>query len=266
MSLTFPDNPKRQDRLIELGVQAQDYLGAALKDYDIFKKDIAAGNAQIAQAFRNAKVKAPTVQRYDILKLAGVADQTKLDDVVEISELVTGVASVVATFKYLGPASLKYMLREGYMTAAAAEKPLFSICGFTRTVGDVTGDIAGGMLAGVLNVGIDLGLDAIQGAIVKNKMEDAIPKVFSMRATIYETRLKTSILAEMAGSVVAAVDALTDPSIGLDPTPAQVKKVVQADVAKVMKKVDAIDASSVAAELAKQDKLRNSYTDDDVKS
>ena len=275
MGIFFPDNDKRQTRLIELSTDTQEFLFEATTDYTDFRKLNAQVNKQIAEAYDKAGLKPPSTTKVDILKAAGIADSVSTDDtIVEVVDILVDIAGFAITIKYLAPAATRLLVRTGAMTAETAAKVLvkFTVPVVGReveiTAGDIAGNILSGIFGGVAIAGIDLGIDAIEGAIVKDKLRKGLHTIYPMRTATKLSFDKAKTLLDSIRSVKTTLDALTDkdgkPIVPPDAWDQLLKNVIAKDVQPAVDAEKAITVSTVTVELNNLDHSRNSWTVEDI--
>jgi len=267
MPIVYPDNPKRKTRLIQLGSDAQDYLQEALSDYNTLQQRLSQVNESIAQVYRDAGLTPPSVRKVDIFKEAGVADTMGADAAVDITEIVADIAGLIAQVKYLAPAATRALVASGAMAESTAERVLveFTVPVIGRdisiTAGDVAGNVLGGVVGGVLIAGLDLGIEAIEGAVVKGKLIDAISKIYPMRTSIKLSQLRSKTLLDSLTAIKTTLDALR--GAGVPITDKLIKNLIKRDADPSIAQANAYSLSSVEKDLHAFDISRGAYTHDD---
>ncbi|MFD2179640.1 hypothetical protein [Veronia pacifica] len=267
MSITYPDNEKRQTRLVELGTDAQDYLFQAQTDYDTFEELLGEVNQVIADVYREANLQAPSVRKVDIFKESGVADLSDDSTVLEVSEIVADIAGLVTTAKYLVPGATRALVATGIMAEDTAKNVLreFTLPIVGReveiTTGDIAGAIIGGMVGGIAIAGIDIGFQAIEGAEAKAKLTDAIDEIYPMRTSVRLSQKKAATLLDSLRAIKTSLDAIE--GIGLEISDAVIQNLITKDAAPAIEKEQAITEDTILDELKTLDHSRHSYTTDD---
>jgi hypothetical protein len=227
-------------------------------------------NDGIAGLYRDAGLKPPGITTVDILKEAGVANLTSDSVVVDIADIIADLTGFVGTVKYLAPGATRALVYSGVLTEETAARVLvrFTVPVLGRdvaiTAGDIAGNIVGGIVGGVAIAGIDLGIEAIEGAIAKQKLQDAIGGIFPMRTTVRISQLKAKELLDSLTAVKTTLDAISGAGIVL--TDAIIRNLAKKDVEPSIARAKKITEISVLVGLHTLDLFRKSYTDDDPSS
>jgi hypothetical protein len=263
MSIFFPDNEKRKNRLLELSVDTQNFLAFSRQDYEQFKSLNAIINEKIAHLYTNAGLTPPAKTQLDILKAAGAAqDVNTADTAVEISEIFLDVAGMAATTLYLAPGVTSFLVGSGIMGAETAATVLGTVFGTEIAVGTLAGALIGGLIAGVVIIGIGLAIDAIEGAILRDKLRDGLHQLGQIRASTKLYLDRAAKLVASVDSVNRTLDALLSSHIPL--TDQVIRNLLTKDVVPAIEAANAITLSNVIIELNMFDLSRRSWTVEDI--
>lgn len=262
MGITFPDNAKRVDRVVELSTDAQNYLQESTASYEEFQSLLKHVNGQLKTVYGNAGLKLPEITSLDILKEADV-DVQGADIVTEVSMIVLDIAGIAAEFKYFAPAMTRVLVQSGLMSEKVATKVLMRFGkGAVYTVSDLVGLLVSGVVSGAAIAGIDIGISAIEGALLRSQLRDSIDQLFPMRTALDVSRLKTAKLCDSLRSMKTTLDVLEfTPEIKV--TDDLIRKLLQKDAAPALAEAKEITDASVDTALNDFDKKRHSYTKDD---
>lgn len=262
MSIFFPDNKKRQSRLLELSSDSQVFLHEAKNDYARFKELTTQVNAKIAQVYEKSGLTPPGSTSLNILEIAGVAQSVATaDTVVEVTDILLDVGGLVATTAYLAPAATSLLVETGVMEAETAAVVMGSVLGTEITIGALAGGLVGGLIAGVVVVGIGLAIDAIEGAILRDKLRHGIHKLDQVRATLKLSLDRAGKVVEVLESVKRTLDGLLASNVPL--TDQVIRNLLVKDAKPAIAAINAITMSTVRVELNKLDHSRRSWTVED---
>jgi hypothetical protein len=263
MSIFFPDNDNRHDRLIQLSSDAQTFLQAAKSDYTTFRSLIAEINQEIAELYRRAGLTPPNVTTADIIS-AGAASSlvTTADTAVEVTNLIAGVAGLIATIGWLAPGAAAFLVETGAMEAETAATVLFTVLGTDVAIGTLAGGIIGGLIAGAVVVAVGLIVDAIEGAVLRDKLRDGIHKMDQIRAGCKLAQDKGTYLVQSLQAVKRTLDTLSSSNVPLNEQVIAnlITKAAEPSIAQA----HALTMATVVAELAALDRSRGSWTNEDV--
>lgn len=128
----FPDNDKRQARLIELSSDTQNFLNQLKNNYAEFTILSQEINAKIADLYTQHGLTVPDVTSFDILQASGAAhDVSTGDTAVGVTNILVDVASFLITVQYLAPGVTAMLVDSGIMAAETAA----TVLGFVLGVG-----------------------------------------------------------------------------------------------------------------------------------
>jgi hypothetical protein len=263
MSIFFPDNDKRHDRLIQLGADTQGFLTQAKTHYQEFRSLLTQANGRIAAVYQRAGLQAPTMSTVDVLGTQKTLHDIDTDEtIVEVSNLIVSVASVVATFAYFAPAATAALVEVGALSAETASAVLLSALGAEVTVGALVGGIVGGLVVGIVAVGIGLAIDVIEGAVERDHLRDGIYHTCQLRASMKLALDKSQLLVDMLRSVLTTCDSLLSSGIPLNDT--IISNLVTKNAEPALRKIEAVTKDSVLAELRVLDQSRDAWTNEDL--
>jgi hypothetical protein len=263
MSIFFPDNDNRRNRLIELSSDSQSFLSDAKNSYKEFTDLNAEVNAKIVAVYNKAGLTPPPVSNLDILQAQkSVYDIQTGDTVVEVSNIVLGIGGLVATISYFAPAATALLVDAGVLGAETASAVLFSVLGAEVTVGALAGGIIGGLVVGIIVVGIGLAIDAFEGYELRDELRKGIYHADQIRATIKFSLDKSKTLVDFLKSVKTTCDSLLQSSIPL--TDQIIQNLIEKNAIPALKAIDSITKESVLSELQDLDRSRNSWTNEDA--
>jgi hypothetical protein len=264
MSIFFPDNDHRRNRLIELSSDTQSFLKDAKNAYEEFILLNTQVNAKIIAVYKQARLTPPLVSPIDILQAQKpIYNMQTGDTIVEISNILLGVGGLVATVSYFGPAATMMLVEVGVLEAETASAVLFSALGAEITVGAFAGGIVGGLVVGVLVVGIGLAIDAFEGYELRDELRKGIYQMDQLRALTKFALDKSKTLMDLLQSVKTTCDSLLASSIEL--TDAIITKLIQKNAISALKLIESITKDYVLSELKLLDQSRNSWTNEDSK-
>lgn len=269
MTIFYPDNDKRTERVLELGTDAQSFLYQSTLDYGTFTTLMSTVNQQLADVYKQSGLQPPSVTTVNILQQAGVPSDVDrgLSDL-KIAEIIADAALFISMTKYFAPAVTRSLVRVGAMSTETAAKVLIDVTipvvgrDITLTVGDIAGSVIGGVLSGIAVAGLDFGIDAIEGAIARNKLRTALHQICPLRTSTKLSQNQTGILVQSITAVKTTLDAISGAGIPL--TDALIKNLIQRDVAPAVAKSQAITNATTLAELAQFDSARSSWTAEDA--
>ncbi|MBN3524539.1 hypothetical protein [Paenibacillus apiarius] len=262
MSIFFPDNEKRKNRLLELSADTQNFIAVSKQDYEQFKNLNAVINQKIAQLYANAGLTPPGITQLDILKAAGAAQEVNTaDTAVEISTIFLDVAGMAATTLYLAPGVTSFLVGSGILEAETAATVLGTVFGTEIAVGTIAGGLIGGLIAGAVIIGIGLAIDAIKGAILRGKLREGLHKLVHIRTKAKLHLDKAAKLVASLDSVNRTLDALLSSHIPL--TDQVIRNLLTKDVVPAIEAANAITLSTVTIELNVLDLHRRSWTAED---
>ena len=267
MSITYPDNVKRQGRVYQLGTDTQDYLNEAADAFQQLQDTLKHVNDQIAKIYNQAGLRSPEVQVVDVLKEVGVTDCSTADTVLEVLGMILDVMGFAVEVKYLAPAATKLLIRSGALTAEGALKVLLKVSvplidqPVEITVGDLAGQILGAAVGSVAIIGIDLGIETIQGKIEKGELIDAIKKLYPQRTVVRLSQMKTQELLASATAVKTLLDVFIAANIPI--TDEVIRGLIQKDIQPSLDKATGYTEQSVKQDLDASDVIRGAYMNDD---
>ncbi|WDH83257.1 hypothetical protein [Paenibacillus urinalis] len=262
MSIFFPDNDKRQARLIELSSDTQNFLNQLKNNYAEFTLLNQEINAKIADLYTQHGLTVPDVTSFDILQASGAAhDVSTGDTAVGITNILVDVASFLITVQYLAPGVTAVLVDSGIMAAETAATVLGSVLGVEIAVGTLAGGLIAGVIAAVVVVGIGLAIDAIEGAILRSKLRHGIHQMDQVRASLKLSLDKAIIVVESMKSIQRALDSLQQSNIEISDV--VVRNIVQKTVEPALAQADAVTLQNVIAELKLLDQQRGSWTSED---
>lgn len=268
MGITYPDNTKRQDRLVELATRTQSDLDDTELEFTEYKTLLLVVNSQITSLYKENGLKEPEISDQDIFKLAGVATDVQTDDTItQISTVIVDVAGLFGQVKYFAPAISKLMVKTGVMTAETAGKVLvrFSIPLVGKeieiTAGQIASNVVGGILGGILIVGIDIGIEAIEGAALKKKLVDAIHAIYPLRSSTHMSLLKVRELNNGLRAIKTTLDVLVGAGLALSEE--VINSIIQKDAEPSIARANAITLEHVQEVLRADDAAHDAYTHED---
>jgi hypothetical protein len=265
----FPDNDKRQTRLIELGTDSQNFLYEATNIYEKFQQQCIETNQLILDTYNKADLSEPDTDSVDIFK--DVADASaKIDKVhrlVTLSKIITGIADFTAAIKYLAPAATRFLVHNRVLTAEFAARVLIScsvpIVGreIRLTVGGLAEGIAAGVAGTIAIAATDLRIDAFEGSIVRDKLRRGIHDISQLRTIIKLALEKTKHISQSLNSIKISITALESAEIPI--TKDLIKDIVKNSILPEINKAEQITETTINIELNRFDNSRNSWTNED---
>jgi hypothetical protein len=268
MPFIYPDNPHRENRVRELATTVQNDLFEARQDFEEFQRLCKTADSKIAQAYQEAGLTAPKAELYEVVELGGATDDSTGSNVVLVSKIILDVVGTAFAFKFLIPGATQLLVDVGVMSAETAATVLVKlpvqVLGeeVTITAGGVAAGVLVGALSGVAIAGIDLGISAIEGKIVKDKLQNAIHGLYPMRLATRVTLNRARELLRSMRSVTDAMDAISgDPEH--PPTEKQIQNIITKVVTPAVEADKKITPDTVAAELADADRVNHSWTHED---
>jgi hypothetical protein len=263
MSIFFPDNDKRHDRLIQLSTDAQGFLAASQADYAAFKSLVATTNGQIAELYRRAGLPPPPTTAANIFAGTAAAGLVaEADTIVEITNVVVGVAGLVVTVQWMAPAATAFLVESGVLGAETATTVLGTVLGTEIVVGTLAGGIVGGLIVGAVVVAVGLIVDAIEGAILRDKLREGIRTMDQVRASCKLAQDKARCLVESLQAINRTLTSIVDSSVPV--TPEMISNLVTKAAQPAIDRAYYITMSTVVQELRALDRSRGSWTAEDV--
>jgi hypothetical protein len=267
MTITYPDNPKRETRVRELATTIQNDLFEARRDFLEFKALCATANAKIAEAYAEAGLTAPEVSDHEVAELEGVTDPTHTT-VVSVVKVVFDAAGMTASLIFFVPGVTQLLVKTGVMTAEDAASTLiklpFTILGreLSITAGEFVSGILVSVAAGVAIAGIDIGIDAIEGAHACSQLRDAIHALHPMRLATRISVERSRLMLRSVRSVVDTMTAITG-ATGNPLSEKQLNNLINSSVRPAVEEAKKITPENVAASLADYDTTNKSWTKED---
>lgn len=262
MSIFFPDNDNRRNRLTQLGSDCQDFLTQAQSYYAEFKTLNSQVNSQIVAVYQKAGLQAPTTTSIDVLQAQKAIYQINTaDTIVEVSNMVLGVGGVAVTIAYFAPAATTLLVETGVLGAETASTVLISALGAELTVGALAGGIVGGLVVGVVLVGIGLAIDAIEGAVLRDHLRKGIYQTDQLRASTKFALDKSKTLVDLLTSVQTTCQSLLESDIEL--SDAIIQNLIQKNAIPALQAMSSINKDQVLNELRQLDASRSSWTNED---
>jgi hypothetical protein len=262
MSIFFPDNDNRRNRLIQLSSNTQSFLNDAKKAYQEFTSLNTEVNVKIVAVYQKAGLTPPLVSPVDILEAQKTVNNIATGDtIVEVSNILLGVGGLVATISYFAPAATTLLVEAGALEAETASAVLFSALGAEFTVGALAGGIVGGLVVGIVVVGIGLAIDAFEGYEFRDELRQGIYQTCQLRASTKFALDKSKTLVDYLQSVKTTCDSLLASSIEL--TDEIITNLIQKNAIPALKAIESITKNSIISELASLDQSWNSWTNED---
>ncbi|MBD0254429.1 MAG: hypothetical protein ICV83_01820 [Cytophagales bacterium] len=289
MSLFYPDNDKREKRVLELASDTQKYFSWAETDYNRFAVLLEDVNSQIARIYREAGWQDPPVVRVEIFKLpdeeveipVGEVDLPTMENedyflpatkTLDVTKMITDVPGFAEAMRYLNLGATKSMVRAGMIPPETAREVLIRMHGqsfgqeltFTGEGDNGMGaaDIVAGMvLVGFAFGGVVLGVDALDGARARNKLRNAIDEVFQMRAEAKFYREKAVALLPSLETIQSYLSVIA--GFGLPNPDGVITEIVTKQISLSVAKERAVTPNTVNADLLKMDQERNSWSNED---
>jgi len=241
MGLFFPDNDKRQTRVTELYTDCQTFITLLSNTNQSINTEIENLNAQFS----------------DIFKGNQSGDGPKLDRLDLGQGIITNIVSYISPFvaypvakNALSRAAVSYLLTQGRIGEAALA-PLVGLPTWFKW-----GARAGGILA---VIGISLAIDAIDGAVQKSNLVDAIQKLIQPRIQLQLNVLQTNLLENTLGKVSSVVSALQT----LNEPPEKIQEAVQNLYNTYIQNLNNLTEEKAKSILSSLDSNRSSFTDND---
>ena len=267
MSITWPDNENRKQRLIQLTTDCQNYLHESTESYEKMMVLIDKMNALVADAYVKSGLEAPPLEYAELISKnitgeMGIADQIK-----QVSGIVFDITGVILSFKYLAPAATKVLVKAGVLSAETAGKVIVRTSfGFLKnpvsiTVGDVAGQVAGGLLGAVIILAVNLSVDGIVGRVARDKMQHGINGLHPARIGLRMSHERIRILSESVTSVNTSLIAIEN-ALG-EITPDQLTKIIQTSVHGDIADSEEVTYNKTVDYLKQFDKDRKAWMDDD---
>jgi len=242
MGIFYPDNDKRQSRVIELYSDCQSIINQLASTQQGIVSTLQSINASYAAIYKGAGNQTlPTVGKID------VGNGVTVDVIQGVSPFV--VLPVVQSA--LTKASTSYLLSQGRIGEAALADLVGLPTWFRVGIG------AGGILA---VIGVSLVVDAVNGAIEKNKLIDAIHALVPPRLNLETALLTANQLNTSLGNVASVITALQ--AAGQPVT--TVQSAVEGLYQQYQQKISSIGPNVAQAVLNQLDQSRQSFTDDDT--
>lgn len=262
MSIFYPDNDHRQDRVSQLGTDSSNYLQQSKDLAKAFEETITQLNVQIAALYRLAGLPPPSENELDILSAANITIAgSTAKTTITVSHVLLDVASFAAAVRYLGPGLVVRLMAIGNISEEAAAATFVTVWGGELTVGFVISGLATFVIGLFVITAIYMAFDAFEGAELRSELRDAISRLCPIRADIYLNYLKSKRLVTGMEAVLAALTNLANSGVPI--TEAIIKNMIERDVLPTIAAVEGITMDSARADLAALDQGRGSWTNED---
>ena len=228
-------------------------------------------NQQIADIFRGANLKPPTVSTLDILKEASAGDTGGVDTGIEIADILVTAIGQAGALKWLAPAATKALVASGAMPERVAGLVIKNIVvrgvNFNLTVGGLTGGVIGIIGGGLGIAAVTIAIDAIHGSELKTELEDAIHNIYKLRTNVKLSLLKSRTLDDQLNTIkttLSVIDSLHDFKI----TEASIAALIAKSAKPSIVKAQSYTAANVQKMLHEFDEERGglTYMSDDPQS
>ncbi|MEC2074424.1 hypothetical protein [Alkalihalophilus marmarensis] len=262
MSIFFPDNEKRHDRLLELSSDTQIFL-YDLKDlYKEFVSVIENINDRVARLYQREGLAIPEITTIDILN-AGQATREKVegDTTVSFLNVLVDVGGFLATVSFIAPGVTTLLVSSGVMGAETAATVLGTLLGVELTIGSLAGGVIAGIIVAGVIIGIGLIMDAIEGAILRDKLREGIHKLDQVRANVKLSLDKVGILLSSLKGVKRALESFEQSGIAVNDS--IINNLINKTIAPAIEETKKIDMSQVRRELNQLDYERHSWVVED---
>jgi hypothetical protein len=248
MSLTFPDNDNRENRMNQLVS-------------DINSSIITQANSE---SEINSKITVLSTLAQNMLKKLEPGLDVPVDKISlyktewEVAKIVTPALVFSAAYKTLSKAVAAKMLS----SAANAVEEGSEITGelVTEAAEELSIPTSAKLIAGaggaVLSIGVGVLVDFVDGTKARDHLRAKIKEIVPLRITQKVNELKVTKLLEEIGSMVDAYEMMQN--IGY--TKEQMEKYVEQTVEKFKTELDSIKPDIAKADLGKLDKARGSWS------
>ncbi len=256
MSITFPDNDKRETRMTELCADINQQIVNSASDQNKIDTTIKQVDSTIQALLRQLEPNvAPQVKTINLYKT-----------VWEVCDILFTALTFTAAYKVLTKVAAGRLLQavaqrlpaEANVAEAAEQEPLVADAAeevgipFTAKLGSAFG-------GAVLSVGIGFAIDGIEGRIARDKMRGQIHDFIPTRTNTKVSEMQFRTLFEEVNSLLITYQELQQ----LGYTRDQIDKVISMTIAAFKPKLEAINADAANAELAQIDAARGSWTNED---
>jgi hypothetical protein len=260
MSIFYPDNDKRQQRLSQLSTDASDYLAQSQATYQSFVDIISRINARIAEAYRTAGMTPPGEFELDILAAANVPVSGVINKI-RIATPILDVVGFVLMTRYLAPGMLSRLVATGVVSEELAAATFVTAWGGEVAVGVLISGVAVAIVAGVVIAAIGLAIDLFEGSELRSELRRGIIKLCAIRAEIFLHFLRSGKLVD---SMRAAERALEGLAAEGRLTPTAVDNMIRNFVEPAVHNVEGIVMATALYDLAQMDADRDAWTAEDA--
>ncbi len=263
MAIVFPDNPKRENRIVQLGSDTQGYLREALAGCEVLPARLGDMNGRIAALYGRAGMKAPGISAVNIFQAAGVKDAPWADAAIGLSGGLADIEGLVAQTKFLLPAAARASVASGAAAPGVAARVLvdFATALIAPNMAFTGGDVAGYVLAGIFGDAaierLELDVVGIGGLALKQGLDDAIGQLYVVRTGVRLSQLRSEAMLDGVADIGRALADMEGEGAEIDDR--RVKLRLDHAAAPAVARANGYTTASVLAELAALDRERGAY-------
>ena len=257
MSLTYPDNDNRENRMNQLVSDVNSSIiiqSNASKEVNskitelsnLAKKMVKALEPDLEVPVDNIKLYKISLEITDII-VSALTFTIAYNVLLKVAASLTLNAAASAAAENAGEEGIELVV-EGVVEEAAEELAI-----------PMTTKIIAGFGGAVVSAGIGVAIDAITGSIARDKLRDKIHEVVPIRVTQKVNELQITKLLEEVGSMLDAYQIMQK----LGYTKKQMEREIELTIEKFKPELKAITPDVAKQQLAMLDTKRGSWTNED---